>query len=131
MPRYSSWLAIGLAAAFLVVASVAFSAPTTAWLAFSIGVATLVMSIGIGAAYLHQIGTAVVALITAGVSAWMIVASLVFSSGTAQTLAFAEALAICGLALVGLTVHEVGVERAAHAGERGSDAGGTRLAPAA
>jgi hypothetical protein len=131
MSRYSSWLAIALAAAFLVVASVAFSAPTTAWLAFSIGIATLAVSISLGAAYLTQLSTSVVAVVTAGVSAWTIIASLVFSAGTAQTLAFAEALAICGLALLGLTVHEISVERVVHSSERGSDAPGTRLAPAA
>jgi hypothetical protein len=47
----SSWLAIALASAFLVVASVAFSASTTASLALAIGIATLVMSAGVAYEY--------------------------------------------------------------------------------
>jgi hypothetical protein len=41
------------------------------------------------------------------ISAWAIVASLVFSETTVQNLALASSLAIAGLAIVGLTAHEV------------------------
>jgi hypothetical protein len=47
------------------------------------------------------------------VSAWTIVASLVFSQSTVQNLALAGSLAMCGLALVGLTAHEVSSEAVA------------------
>ena len=47
MTRYRCWLAIGVGAEFLVVASAAFSAPDAAALAFAISIATLVVSAGI------------------------------------------------------------------------------------
>ncbi len=50
MPRFISWLVIGLAAGFLVVATASFSLAVTAWLAFSIGIGTLAVSIGLAVA---------------------------------------------------------------------------------
>ena len=47
MTRYLSWLAVGIAAAFLVVASAAFSLPAVAALAFAISIGTLIVSAGI------------------------------------------------------------------------------------
>jgi hypothetical protein len=44
----------------------------------------------------------------------MIVASQVFSLGAVQNLTFAEALGIAGLALVGLTAHELSTQRVVH-----------------
>jgi hypothetical protein len=41
MSRFISWLAVGVAAAFLVVASVAFAPAATASLAFAISIGTL------------------------------------------------------------------------------------------
>jgi hypothetical protein len=46
------------------------------------------------------------------ISAWTIVASLVFSESTVQNLALASSLAIAGLTVVGLTTHELSLERA-------------------
>lgn len=128
MSRYSSWLAIAVAAAFLVVASVAFSASTTTWLAFAIAIGTCVVSAGLGYASRRDLPAATIAGLTSVLSAWTIISSLVFSTSTAETLAFAQALGICGLALVGLTVHEVEVE---HAVSVGSDRRDTRLSAAA
>lgn len=115
MPRFSSWIAVGLAGAFLIVASVNYGASTVATLAFAVSIATLVISAGIAVAYRRHLATAVTAVLTAAVSAWTLVASLIFSSETAQNLAFAGSLAIGALALVGLTVHELSVERVVHA----------------
>lgn len=131
MPRFSSWLAIALAAAFLVVASVAFSASTTASLAFAIAIGTLVVSVGIAYTYRAHAATTMMAVATAILSAWTIVASLVFSVQTAQTLALAEALGLCGLAVLGLAVHELTVERVVHAVKDGSEVRDSRLAAAA
>ena len=47
MPRFLSWLALGVAAAFLVVVSVSFSLTTIVTLAFAISIGTLVVSAGI------------------------------------------------------------------------------------
>jgi hypothetical protein len=46
MSRFLSWLALGVAAAFLVVASASFSSAATAALAFAISIGTLVVSAG-------------------------------------------------------------------------------------
>ena len=47
MPRYLSWLALSVAAGFLVVASVGFAASTVTSLAFGISIVTLIISAGI------------------------------------------------------------------------------------
>ena len=111
-PRFVSWLAIGIAAAFLVVATAAFSLSAIMWLAFAISIGTLVVSAGICLTYYRSTATLVTGLVTGLVSAWTILASLVFSLATVQNLALAGALAIAGLAIVGATAHEVSVERA-------------------
>ena len=124
MPRFLSWLAIGLAAAFLVVATATFTLSTIMWLAFAIGIGTLVASAGIAYYSRHQVASLVTAVATVAVGAWTVVASLVFSEPTVQNLALAGALAIGGLSAVGVTVHELSVERFAHSihdmGERES-----------
>jgi hypothetical protein len=112
MTRYLSWLAVGIAAAFLVVASAAFSLPAVAWLAFAISIGTLIVSAAIAVLYRRSVATVSTAVPVALISAWTIVASLVFSESTVQNLALASSLAIAGLAIVGLTAHEVSLERA-------------------
>jgi hypothetical protein len=54
----------------------------------------------------------------------------VFSAPTAQTLAFAVAGAIYGLAIVGLTVHKLSVERVVGTVGDGSDKRDSRLGAA-
>ena len=120
MSRYISWLAVGIAAAFLVVASASFSLGATKWLAFAIATGTLVVSAGIANSSRTSAVSACAAALTTGISAWTIVASLVFSQSTGQHLAFASSLAISGLALVGLTTHEVEQEHALHSAKGGS-----------
>lgn len=110
-PQFASWLVIGIAAAFLVVATAAFSLSAIVWLAFAISLGTLIVSAGICLSYHRSTATLVTGLVTALVSAWTIVASLVFSQATVQNLALGGALAIAGLAIVGVTAHEVSVER--------------------
>jgi hypothetical protein len=112
MPRFLSWLVTGVAAAFLVIATIAFSLPTVAWLAFGIGIGTLIASAGVSYAYRKDVATLATGLVTAIVSAWTIVASLVFSQPTVQNLAFASGLALAALAAVGITEHELTLERA-------------------
>jgi hypothetical protein len=122
MPRYISWLAVGIAAAFLVVATASFPLSAIAWLAFAISIGTLVVSAGIGYGYRRHTATLVTALATVLVSGWTIVASLVFSEATVENLALASALAISGLAIAGVTEHELSHERlVAHSAEGASD----------
>jgi len=112
MYRFLSWMAIGIAAAFLVVATAAFSLPATKWLAFAIGLGTLAASAGVSYRYRRHIPTLVTATTTALVSLWTVVASLVFSEPTVQNLALASGLALAGLAITGITEHELDMERA-------------------
>ena len=128
--RYIAWLTLGVAAAFLVVATAAFTLPVIAALALGVGIGMLLVSLGIAAGYRSHIATLVPALAAAVVSAWTIVASAVFSEATVQNLTLASALAVAGLALVGLTVHELSTERIVHSLEVGSSERESELAAA-
>lgn len=115
--RFISWLAVGLAAAFLVVATAAFTLPVIDALALGVSIGTLVVSLGIAYGYRDHVATLVPALLTAVVSGWTIVASQVFTEATVQNLTLASALAIGGLALIGLTAHELSTEHIVHSFE--------------
>lgn len=112
--RYFSFVALAIAAAFLVVASQAFAVVDVANLALGVGIGMLIVSAGVAVRYRRHIPSLVVGSLAAIVSAWMIVASQAFSLPTVQTLTFAEALGIAGLALIGLTAHELSTERVVH-----------------
>lgn len=107
MFRFMSWLTVGIAAAFLIVATASFSATTTMWLAFAIAIGTLVVSTGVAIRHRKDVASLLLGLVTAAVSVWTIVSSLVFSQSTVESLALASALAIGGLAVAGLTANEV------------------------
>jgi len=111
MPRFISWLFIGVAAAFLVVAT-ASSLSATTWLAFAIASGTLVVSLGVSYAYRRDSATLATGVVAAVVSAWTVVASLIFSQPTADNLALASGLGLAALAIAGLTEHELANERA-------------------
>ena len=131
MPRYLSWLALGLAAAFLVVASASFSPAAIATLAFAISIGTLVVSTGIAILDRKYIPSLITALPAALISAWTIVASLIFSQTTVQNLALGASLAISGLAVVSLTAHEISHARAAQSTNNNTTEREGRLAAAA
>ena len=112
--RYFTNLAIALAGGFLVVASRVFATNTVEWLSFAVAIGVVVISL---AAQLDRSR----GLIQRGLDGLLLslgVVTIVFSqtfSGTTLTwLAFAEALGFVGLAVTGLTVHEVETWRAAH-----------------
>ena len=113
MSRFLLWLALGVAAAFLVVATVSFSLAAIASLAFAISIGTLLVSAGIAYIDRASVTSVYTAVLIVVISAWTIVASLVFSQATVQNLALGASLAISGLSVVGLTTHEVLLERAA------------------
>jgi putative Mn2+ efflux pump MntP len=131
MPRFLSWLAIAAAAVFLVVVSVSFSLTTMVTLAFAISIGTLVVSAGIAVFDRRYVPSLVTAVVVAVISAWTIVASLIFSQSTVQNLALGASLAISGLAVVGLTAHEVSHERAAQSVKDSATEREGRLAAAA
>ena len=107
MLRFTSWLGVGIAGAFLVVVSASFSAAATTSLALGISIGTLIVSAGIAYRYRSDVASLALSLASAVVSAWTIVASVVFAQTTVQTLALASSLAISGLAIAGLTTHEI------------------------
>lgn len=134
MPRfisYVSWLAIGVAAAFLVVATTAFSLAAIATLAFAIGIGTLLVSSAIAYSCRTDVVSVYTAVLVGLISAWTIVASRVFSESTVQHLALAASLAISGLAVVGLTAHEIALEHAATPATDRSGERDARIAAAA
>jgi len=110
--RYISWVAFGIAAAFLVVASTTFALIDISNLALGVGIGTLVMSVVLVDRYRTDVATLVVAAATAIVSAWMIVDSAVFSPHEVQSLTLADGLAVVALSLIGLTSHELAEEQA-------------------
>ena len=107
MFRFISWLVVGIAAAFLVVATAAFSAVVTTWLAFGISVGTLIASAGIAYRCRADLAALALALASFVVSGWTIVASVIFAQTTVRTLALASSLALSGLAVAGLTANEI------------------------
>jgi hypothetical protein len=131
MSRFLSWLALGVAAAFLVVATVSFSSAATAVLAFGISIGTLIVSAGLAFIDRTSVASVYTAALIALISAWTIVASLVFSRPTVQNLVLGASLAIGGLAVVGLTGHELSVERAARSAKDATSEREGRLAAAA
>jgi hypothetical protein len=112
--RYLSWLAIAIAAAFLVVASTAFALFDIANLALGVGIGTLVVSLFIAYRYRDHVPSLVTGTVSAIVSAWTIVASQVFSLHEVQNLTLAEGLALGALAVIGLTANELSSERVVH-----------------
>jgi hypothetical protein len=112
--RYISYLSLGVAAAFLVVATYAFSLSTIAALSLGAGVAMLAVSLGVTVRYRNDLPSLAVSGAIAAVSAWTIVASQVFAQSTVDDLTFASALAVGALAAIGLTAHELDTERVVH-----------------
>jgi hypothetical protein len=114
LTRFTSWLAIGIAAAFLVVAGASFAASATMWLTFAIAIGTLLISIGIGVGYRKHVPTAATAAVTTILSGWMIVSSLLFSLSVVSALSFAGALGLAALSTIGLTINELAREHVVH-----------------
>jgi hypothetical protein len=114
--RYLSNLALTVAAGFLVVATQAFTLGTVTSLTFALSIGFLVISLFMLIADRTLVQRAIGG-VGAVIGAWTIVASLVFAQTTVQTLGFAAALAMVGLGLIGLTVHELTTERVVHSFE--------------
>ena len=112
--RFTSWIAVAVAAAFLVVAQASFVADTTMWLTFGIGAGALLVSSGLAVYYRKHLPTVATAGIVGVLSAWMIVSSLVFSLSTVVTLALGEGLALGALGVIGLAINELAREHVVH-----------------
>jgi hypothetical protein len=112
--RFLTNAGLALAGAFTVVASMAWAPSTFMWLMFAAGIVAVALS---SAAAIRGRGTSQRALdgVIAVLGAWTIVASLVFSAGVVTWLGFASGIGFVGLALAGLTLHELHTERVVHA----------------
>jgi hypothetical protein len=133
--RYISWVSLGVAAAFLVVASTAFTLIDIANLELGIGIGIFAVSLLVGYRYRDDVATLATAAGSAIVSAWMIINSTVFSLQEVQSLTLADGLALIALALIGLTAHELAEEQVvqsqtfkAGGGEADHEAAASRLA---
>lgn len=111
--RYVSNIVLAIAGAFLVVASQVWTPSVFMWLMFGIGVLALALA---GAGAIPGRGNVQRTLDGAvGIlSAWTIIASLVFAGSAITWLGFASAVAFVGLAVIGLTLHELHTERVVH-----------------
>jgi hypothetical protein len=112
--RYLSYIALGIAAAFLIVATSVFPLDTVVELTLGISIAMLVVSLGIAERYRQDAASVFVGLASAAVSAWMILASQLYSPSTLDDVTFGSAIAVAVLALIGLTAHELTTERVVH-----------------
>jgi hypothetical protein len=101
---------------FTVVASMVFVPSTFMWLMLGAGVLSVALAGGI---VIRGRGNAQRSLDgTIGIlGAWTIVASVVFSGSVVTWLGFASGAALVGLALIGLTIHELYTERVVHSFE--------------
>ncbi len=102
-----------IAAAFLVVASMTWSAPVAAWTAFGVSAGITVIA-GVSAVVTQriprQLGHGLISL--AGL--WSLVAALAFSGTLLTWLVFADAVAVGLIALADLTAHEATTEKVVH-----------------
>jgi len=102
-----------LAAAFLVVASMTWSAGVAGWTAFGVSAGITVIAAAsavLTPRYARKAGHGIVGL----VALWSLVAALAFSGTLLTWLVFADAIAIGALALADLAVHEATTERIVH-----------------
>ena len=112
--RYLSYIALGVMAAFLIVASQVFPLPTVAAIALGVGIAMLVVSLSIADRFRGDLASLVIGATSALVSAWIAVSTQVFSLPTVDDVTFYSAIGAGVLALVGLTAHELRTERVVH-----------------
>jgi hypothetical protein len=116
-----------VAAAFLAVASMAWSAGTAGWTAFGVSAGITVLAAAsavLAKKSSRRLGHGLLGL----VALWSLVAAVSFS-GTALTwLVFADAIAVGVLALADLTAHEATTERIVHQLEVRDVAGDGRVA---
>ncbi len=112
--RYLSNAAIALLGGFVALASQTFASTVTAWLAFAIAIAVLV----IGGVSQLQPGRGIVQRVLDGliglVAVGTILASLIFVGPAVVWLSLAGGLGFVLLGFVGLTLHEVWTYRATH-----------------
>ncbi len=103
---------LALAGGFVVVASQAFTAGVTAWIAFALGIGAIVAA-AVPSVFGARRWVLALDAVTGVLGAWTVVASLVFSGGVVRWLSFAEGAGFVALALAGSTVDHVLLARSA------------------
>jgi hypothetical protein len=126
--RFLTNSVLSLLGAFTVVASQVWAPATFMWLMLGAGVIAVLAASTIVA---RGRGNAQRSLdATIGIlGAWTIVASLVFSGTVVTWLGFATGVALVGLAVIGLTLHELYTERVVHSFEVRTPAAQSEFAP--
>ena len=105
--------AIVVAAAFLTVASMAWSSGRAGWTAFGVSVGITALA-AVSAAMSRTTSRRLGHGLLATLAVWSLIAAVAFT-GTALTwLVFADAIAVGVLALADLAVHEASTERIVH-----------------
>lgn len=108
--RFAQSSVLALAGGFVVVASQAFTSGVTAWLAFSLGVAALVLATVPAIFGARRLVLGLDAT-TALLGAWTVVASLVFTGDVVRWLSFAEGAGFVALAFAGLAIDHIQLSR--------------------
>jgi hypothetical protein len=109
--RFSSNLLLAIVGGAVAACSLLFAPAVVRWLALGAGCAAVAITLlafairGRGLAQ-RLLDAPVVAL-----GAWTIVAATTFTGATQRWTSFANAAALCALAVVGLIAHEVAIER--------------------
>jgi len=102
-----------IAAAFLAVVAMTWSAATASWTAFGVSAALTVIAAAsavLTTRNARKLGHGIVAL----AALWSLVAALAFSGTLLTWLVFADAIAVGVLALADLTAHEATTEKVVH-----------------
>lgn len=112
-PRFVLDNLVVVAGAFLVAASLAFTASVAGWIGFGVFTGLTVIA-GTSAVLARSNGRRVGHGLLALVGLWSLVAALAFSGSLLMWLVFADAIALGVIALADLTAHEVTTESVVH-----------------
>ena len=112
-PRFMLDNLFVIGGAFLVAASLAFSASVAGWIGFGVFTGLTVIA-GASAALTHNTGRKIGHGALGLVGLWALVAALAFSGSLLMWLVFADAIALGVIALADLAAHEVTTESVVH-----------------
>ena len=101
-----------IGASFLVIVSLVWTGGTREWLFFAGGIVAILLAAADAAR--PSVQQRALDAITALLGAWMIVEALVLSGTVQKWWSFGAAVALAGVAAVGLTIHEMTTERVVH-----------------
>lgn len=112
--RFAGYLAMGIVSAFLIAASYAFVAGTFWWIALIGGVVLALLGLGELVASPRASALIAPAAVTALLGAAMAVISMAATATVASDWGLGLAIATAALSVLGLTEHELVVERDVH-----------------